>query len=105
MREWVWDSATQYKQKTDAQYADDLQQFMRDGGDHFGEVIIDPSAASFKAELLQRGIFHFRACCYETIKLIVLWLEWPVSRSLLFGELGVEPRRLHLDDGLGCRTH
>ena len=58
VREYVWDSATEYRQKTDAQYADDLQEFMRSGGDSFGEVIVDPSAASFKAELLQRGIFH-----------------------------------------------
>lgn len=72
VREYVWDSAMQYRQKTDAQYADDLQDFMRpahqqsesvhgtivQGANVFGEVIIDPSAASFKAELLQRGIFH-----------------------------------------------
>lgn len=58
VREYVWDSAATYRQKTDAQYADDLEQFMREGGGSFGEVIIDPSAASFKAELLQRGIFH-----------------------------------------------
>jgi PBSX family phage terminase large subunit len=72
VREYVWDSASQYRQKTDAQYADDLQDFMRpahsqsesvhgtliQGANVFGEVIIDPSAASFKAELLQRGIFH-----------------------------------------------
>lgn len=72
VREYVWDSAKQYRQKTDREYADDLEHFLKPasetlecvvgtsltGADVFGEVIVDPSAASFKAELLQRGIFH-----------------------------------------------
>lgn len=41
-------------QKTDSQYADDLQEFIK--GIPVTQVIIDPSAASFKAELRQRGV-------------------------------------------------
>lgn len=40
--------------KTDSQYADDLQDFI--GEREIRTTIIDPSAASFKAELRQRGI-------------------------------------------------
>ena len=45
------------KQKTDSEYADDLIKFV---GEKMKQaiVIIDPSAASFKAELRKRGINH-----------------------------------------------
>ena len=42
------------KVKTDSEYADDLVKFM--DGKPIKSVIIDPSAASFKAELRKRGI-------------------------------------------------
>ena len=56
-REYYWDSRKQGRQKTDAQYADDLTAFA--GGDvrHWPGVIIDPSAASFRAELINRGFY------------------------------------------------
>src|SRR5271155_2397550 len=58
-REYYWDSAVEMRQKTDAEYADDLVQFI---GPHRGtKVIIDPSAASFKAEMLKRGVWHVDA--------------------------------------------
>jgi hypothetical protein len=41
---------------TDAEYADDIVQFI--GPDCNAKVIVDPSAASFKAELLKRGIWY-----------------------------------------------
>jgi hypothetical protein len=43
------------RQKTDAQYADNLVKFLE--GPH-AQVIVDPSAASFKAEMLECGIWH-----------------------------------------------
>lgn len=58
-REYYWDSAVEMRQKTDAEYADDLAQFIGTNGD--AKVIIDPSAASFKAEMLKRGIWHVDA--------------------------------------------
>ena len=53
VNEYYWDSAARRRQKTDAEYADDLDAFL--GGDRNAQVIIDPSAASLKAELRNRG--------------------------------------------------
>lgn len=56
MKEYYWDSAKEGRQKTDSQYADDMVEFV--GNDKRNlNVIIDPSAASFKLELKQRGFF------------------------------------------------
>lgn len=58
-REYYWDSkdpATGARQKTDAQYADDLEAFISDYPQYPFYVIVDPSAASFKAELQNRGV-------------------------------------------------
>ena len=53
VNEYYWDSAARKRQKTDAEYADDLTAFL--GGDRNAQIIVDPSAASFKAELRNRG--------------------------------------------------
>jgi hypothetical protein len=58
-REYYWDSAKQMRQKTDAEYADDLVKFI--GPQRNAKVIIDPSAASFKAEMTKRGIWYVDA--------------------------------------------
>lgn len=53
-REYDWDSRQHLRQKTDAEYADDLEAFTA------GEpltIIVDPSAASFIAELRSRGMY------------------------------------------------
>jgi PBSX family phage terminase large subunit len=55
VKEYYWDSKVETWQKTDAQYADDLEKFMAEDS----QIIIDPSAASFKAELIQRGIVAY----------------------------------------------
>lgn len=59
LREYVWDSTKEKRQKTNGQYADDLQEFLKLSPT--AKVIIDPSAASMKAELVQRGIWHAHA--------------------------------------------
>jgi PBSX family phage terminase large subunit len=59
VREYYWDSVVQMRQKTDAEYADDLAEFI--GPERSAKVIIDPSAASFKAEMTKRGIWHVDA--------------------------------------------
>jgi PBSX family phage terminase large subunit len=56
LREYVWDSAKESRQKTNGQYADDLTEFLKSSPT--AKVIIDPSAASMKAELVQRGVWH-----------------------------------------------
>ena len=53
VNEYYYDSKEKGAQKTDSQYADDLEAFI--GNDIPDEIILDPSAASFKAELRQRG--------------------------------------------------
>ena len=53
MNEYYWDSAARRRQKTDAEYAEDLAAFL--GEDRDVQVIVDPSAASLKAELRNRG--------------------------------------------------
>lgn len=52
--EYRWDSAKELSQKTDAQYAEDMQEFM---GENPCEVVCDPSASSFITELKNRMIF------------------------------------------------
>lgn len=53
-REFYWDSAKERRQKTDSEYGDDFDAFV--GPEHRGlVVIVDPSAASFKLELVRRG--------------------------------------------------
>lgn len=54
-REYYYDSKTEMKQKTDKQYADDLVKFVSEGKTPTG-IIVDPSAASFKAEVKSRGL-------------------------------------------------
>ena len=57
-REYRWDSREEHKQKTDKEYADDLLEFM---GKDPCAVIVDPSAASFIAELRSRGVYVVQA--------------------------------------------
>lgn len=53
-KEYVWDSKKMGRQKTNSEYADDVQQFLEPYGVRC--VYVDPSAASFKLELRKRGI-------------------------------------------------
>lgn len=52
-REYYYSGRDESEQKTDSQYADDLEQWL--DGINPEKIIIDPSAASFIAELKQRG--------------------------------------------------
>lgn len=58
-REYYWDSAETMRQKTDAEYVDDLVEFI--GPNKSAKVIVDPSAASFRAEMYKRGIWNVDA--------------------------------------------
>ncbi len=53
LNEYYWDSAARRRQKTDAEYAEDLGAFLE--GDPDVQIILDPSAASFRTELRNRG--------------------------------------------------
>jgi len=54
-KEYVWDSKKKGRQKTNAEYADDVKDFLEPYG--VTQVYVDPSAAAFKLELRRRG-FH-----------------------------------------------
>lgn len=57
-REYYYDSKKDYNfQKTDGQYVDDLIEFRALYASN-AECIIDPSAASLKAEMTLRGVWH-----------------------------------------------
>lgn len=61
MNEYRWDSKSDYAmrsgigQKTDSQYADDMEEFV--GAGESCEIVCDPSAASFIAELKHRMLY------------------------------------------------
>ena len=52
-KEYYYSGRDKEKQKTDCEYADDLQQFL--GDKKVRQIIVDPSAASFITELRKRG--------------------------------------------------
>lgn len=54
-REYNWDSRKEYRQKTDSEYGDDFMAFAE--GRPISAVYVDPSAASFIAELESRGVY------------------------------------------------
>lgn len=56
-REYYWDSKETTVQKTDGQYVDDLIKFRGDYAPN-AQCIVDPSAASLKAEMNLRGVWH-----------------------------------------------
>lgn len=53
LKEYFYSGRDEKKQKTDSEYADDLEAFVK--GYKIREIVLDPSAASFKAELKERG--------------------------------------------------
>lgn len=53
-KEYVWDSKKMGRQKTNSEYANDVEQFLEPYG--VRAVYVDPSAASFILELRKRGI-------------------------------------------------
>lgn len=58
-REYYWDSVKEMRQKTDGQYADDMEEFIKGSrviGRRNPRIIVDPTATSFKLELIQRGL-------------------------------------------------
>lgn len=52
--EYRWDSRKKQRQKTDEEYADDMEKFV-DG--RYCNIIVDPSSASFIAALKNRGLY------------------------------------------------
>lgn len=59
IREYYYSGRDKGRQKTDSEYADDLENWLE--GIKVRAVIVDPSAASFIAELNRRGYYVIRA--------------------------------------------
>jgi PBSX family phage terminase large subunit len=53
-RRYCWDSKKEMRQKTNGEYADDLMEFMGSNG---CQIIVPPEAASFRLELIARGLW------------------------------------------------
>jgi PBSX family phage terminase large subunit len=53
-KEYYWDPAKRERQKTNSEFADDVQVFLQDY--NVKQLYIDPSAAAFKTELRRRGL-------------------------------------------------
>jgi PBSX family phage terminase large subunit len=57
-REYYWDSVKEMRQKTNGEYADDLEQFILGSRVSMRRppiIVVDPKATSFKVELARRG--------------------------------------------------
>ncbi len=53
-KEYIWDSRVEGRQKTNGEYANDVEEFLAPYG--VKSIYVDPSAASFKLELKKRGM-------------------------------------------------
>lgn len=65
IKEYYWDAKKMGRQKTDSQFADDFENFLGDIKPN--NIYVDPSAASFKAELKKRGFHQVRDAVNEVI--------------------------------------
>ena len=98
IREYYYSGRDKGKQKTDSEYADDLKEWL--DGTKIRAIIVDPSAASFIAELRKRGykvlkanndvgmllnlgMLVFSSSCVETIKEFTsyIWDEKAMERG------------------------
>ena len=60
-REYWWDSNITQRQKTEAQYIEDMKEFMKRGKCEGVKIIIPPEVASFDEALTQAGLWHIDA--------------------------------------------
>ena len=62
-KEYVWDSKKEGRQKTDAQYSKAVKTFITNCGrriDNIDWFVVDPSAASFKVQLMSDGMYQIK---------------------------------------------
>ncbi|RKL63029.1 PBSX family phage terminase large subunit [Thermoanaerobacteraceae bacterium SP2] len=65
LKEYHYDSSKVGRQKTDAEYSKDLKEFI--GDKHITNIVVDPSAASFIAQLRKDGFFNVRKANNEVL--------------------------------------
>lgn len=83
--EYCWDSAERGRQKTDAEYSRDLQEFIK--GRYPRAIVIDPSAASFITQLRRDGvrmIRHANNSVLDGIRTVAAFL--PQKRLFVYRE-------------------
>ena len=80
--EYYYNSRSAQRQKTDAEYADDLKLFIE--GRNVKAIYLDPSAASFKAELVHAGVDNINDAKNEVLDGIRF-----VAKMLVHGTLKV----------------
>lgn len=61
VKEYYYSGRDTGKQKTDSEYADDMENFIKDIRSNLECIIVDPSAASFITELRKRGLYVRKA--------------------------------------------
>ena len=81
-REYFYDSKVHQRQKTDAEYADDLIAFIENKT--VRSIYIDPSAVSFRVELQKTGVMNL----FEAKNEVITGIRF-VSRLLNEGELKI----------------
>jgi len=93
-KEYYYDSRAKGRQKTDAEYAQDLINFI--GSEDIQSVIVDPSAASFKLELSKRGLYVIDADnnVLDGIR--------DVSNELSQGKIWIDPSCINLIQEMGA---
>lgn len=87
--EYYWDSKAEQRQKTDAEYAQDLIEFCK--GKPIRSIYIDPSATSFRLELQKQGVNGL----YEAENEVVDGIRY-VSKFLNEGTLKICANCKHL---------
>jgi PBSX family phage terminase large subunit len=65
LKEYYYDSSKAGRQKTDAEYSKDLKEFI--GDKHITNIVVDPSAASFIAQLRKDGFFNVKKANNEVL--------------------------------------
>lgn len=80
--EYYYDSRVHQRQKTDTEYAEDLQKFLE--GHPIKAIYIDPSAVSFRIELQKQGITNL----YEADNNVINGIRF-VSKNLNNGTLKI----------------
>lgn len=95
LKEYYHDGRQTRRQKTDDEYADDLEAFA--DGYRIERVIVDPSAASFKETLRRRGKFAVLDANNSVLDGIRL-----VGSLLLAGKLKFDPSCVHTFDEFGA---
>lgn len=88
--EYWWDSKVKGKQKTDAEYSDDIKEFLGDRAKVVRNTYIDPSAASFELQMRRDGFTGIRHAINDVLPGIRT-----VSRMLKNGEYMIHRRCRH----------